>query len=133
VPWVRSAFTGCLLYMARQIPNPYSLHGQQAGTVMTKSKKSQGLNRREMLAAGSAAGLVLGTSHTLAADARPIANTKYGKVRGLADGSVKIFKGVPYGASTAGANRFMPPKPPEPWSEVRDTTRFGNRAPQTDT
>ncbi len=98
------------------------------GTVMAKGR----LNRREMLAAGSAAGLVFGTSRVRAAEP-PIANTKYGKVRGLADGAVKIFKGVPYGASTAGANRFMPPKPPEPWSEVRDATRFGNRAPQTDT
>ena len=26
----------------------------------------------------------------------------------------------------------MPPKEPAPWSDVRDATLFGNRAPQTD-
>src|SRR5215813_9841078 len=101
------------------------------GTKMAKREMPQVWNRREVLAAGSAAGLTLGASRAFAADV--IANTSYGKVRGLADGTVKIFKGIPYGAPTSGANRFMPPKPPEPWSEVRDATRFGNRAPQTDT
>jgi para-nitrobenzyl esterase len=37
---------------------------------------------------------------------------------------------VPYGASTAGANRFMPPVVPEPWSGVRETINVGFRSPQ---
>jgi para-nitrobenzyl esterase len=90
-------------------------------------------DRRRILAAGGAvaAGALLRVPLALAADA-PVVNTRYGKLRGAADGPVKIFKGVPYGASTAGANRFMPPKPPMPWSDVRDATALGNRAPQTD-
>ena len=103
------------------------------GTVMVGRKLTQTFDRREMLAAAGAAGLVLGAPHALAAGEPPIANTRYGKIRGLADGPVKIFKGIPYGAPTSGANRFLPPRPPEPWSEVRDATRLGNRAPQTDT
>ncbi len=101
---------------------------------MTDGKKTKGLNRRQMLAAASvaAAGLALDAPGAMAASAAPVANTRYGKIRGRADGGVKIFKGVPYGASTAGANRFMPPQPPAPWNDVRDTTMFGNRAPQTD-
>ncbi len=101
---------------------------------MTDGKKTKGFNRRQMLAAASvaAAGLALDAPGAMAASAAPVANTRYGKIRGRADGGVKIFKGVPYGASTAGANRFMPPQPPAPWNDVRDTTMFGNRAPQTD-
>jgi para-nitrobenzyl esterase len=38
---------------------------------------------------------------------------------------------VRYGASTAGKNRFLPPKKPEPWTGVHDATNYGYRAPQT--
>jgi para-nitrobenzyl esterase len=102
---------------------------------MTGSQNTTGLSRRQILATGSAAaaGLALDVPGAMAAGAAPVVNTSYGKIRGVSEGSVKIFKGVPYGASTAGANRFMPPKEPAPWSEVRDAILFGNRAPQTDT
>ncbi|MGZ5928563.1 MAG: carboxylesterase/lipase family protein [Rhizomicrobium sp.] len=89
-------------------------------------------SRRQILAAGgvAAAGLALDAPGAIAAGAGPVANTKYGKIRGTANGSIKVFKGVPYGASTAGANRFMPPQPPTPWSDVRDTIAYGDQSPQ---
>jgi len=49
-----------------------------------------------------------------------IAATRYGKVRGLLKEGVHQFWGVPYAASTAGANRFMAPQPPAAWSGVKD-------------
>src|SRR5215217_2926520 len=52
-----------------------------------------------------------------------------GRLRGYVDTGVHTFKGVPYGASTAGANRFMPPQKPQPWTGVRDAFEFGQRAP----
>ena len=56
--------------------------------------------------------------------------TAAGNVRGTLNRGIHSFKGIPYGASTAGANRFMPPMKPQPWTGVRDATRFGHQAPQ---
>lgn len=59
-----------------------------------------------------------------------VAETAFGKVRGVEIRGIKIFKGIPYGASTAGENRFMPPKDPRPWSGVLDALHYGPSAPQ---
>lgn len=62
----------------------------------------------------------------------PIVETGAGRVRGLSRNGVHVFRGVPYGATTAGANRFQPPQPVPGWTGIRDTVEFGNRAPQED-
>ncbi len=59
-----------------------------------------------------------------------VADTAFGKIRGEEVQGIKIFKGVPYGATTAGQNRFMPPMDPAPWTGVRDALRYGASAPQ---
>ncbi len=57
-------------------------------------------------------------------------DTVYGKVQGIQTAGVKEFKGVPYGASTAGRNRFMPPKKPAAWKGVRECLAHGQISPQ---
>jgi para-nitrobenzyl esterase len=90
------------------------------------------MNRRDFLALGS---LLAAGAHRLQAQAPaespgPIVATAAGRVRGVSDGAVHIFRGVPCGASTAGANRFQPPRPAAPWTGVRDTSTYGPRAYQ---
>ena len=53
--------------------------------------------------------------------------TQYGSVRGLVRDGIQQFWNLSYGASTAGANRFMPPKAPESWTGVRDHFQVGTR------
>jgi para-nitrobenzyl esterase len=62
----------------------------------------------------------------------PLAKTTAGQVRGVTNDGVHVFKGVPYGASTAGANRFQPPKPPVPWKGEREALAYGLSTPQSD-
>jgi len=59
-----------------------------------------------------------------------VAETSHGRIRGLVEQGIKIFRGVPYGDSTAGANRFMPAKDPIAWTGVRDALEYGHSAPQ---
>jgi para-nitrobenzyl esterase len=62
----------------------------------------------------------------------PVVETAAGKIRGTVQAKVHTFKGVPYGASTGGSGRFMPPAKPQPWTNVREMTAYGLRAPQLD-
>jgi para-nitrobenzyl esterase len=59
-----------------------------------------------------------------------VADTAYGKVRGFILRDVHQFLGIPYGADTSGANRFMPPQKPKPWTDIRPALWWGNTAPQ---
>jgi para-nitrobenzyl esterase len=43
---------------------------------------------------------------------------------------VRIYRGIPYAASTAGSNRWRPPSPPLPWNDTRECTVMPPNAPQ---
>ncbi len=60
----------------------------------------------------------------------PTIETANGRLLGAAADGVFGFKGIPYGAPTGGANRFMPPLPPEPWAGIREATSYQAQAPQ---
>ncbi|HTV96199.1 MAG TPA: carboxylesterase family protein [Steroidobacteraceae bacterium] len=55
--------------------------------------------------------------------------TTSGRVRGLRSGGVSRFLGIAYGDDTA-KHRFQPPRPPQPWTGVRDCFTPGAQAPQ---
>ncbi|MFI5777807.1 carboxylesterase/lipase family protein [Nocardia sp. NPDC051570] len=71
------------------------------------------------------------TAPGMAADSVPVARTDAGDVRGLREGTVNVWRSIPYAAAPAGPRRFAPPQPSEPWEGVRDCTEFGEIAPQT--
>ena len=95
----------------------YSLQG--AGAVATGSLLTALRGSSSVFAAGAASD-----------DRQLVVETTEGKVRGFAADEIVIFKGIHYGASTAGANRFLPPRKPESWNGVRDMLEYGPSAPQ---
>lgn len=86
--------------------------------------------RRESIGLGLGAMTALAAPPLFAATAptKPV-ETAAGKVRGLREGGVEKFLGIPYGADTH-ATRFRPPAPPQSWSGVKDCTAFGAQAVQ---
>ena len=60
----------------------------------------------------------------------PVTVTANGAVRGLADGAVDEFLGIPYAAPPVGPLRWQPPQPAASWSGVRAATAFAPHCPQ---
>jgi para-nitrobenzyl esterase len=59
-----------------------------------------------------------------------VVETSDGKIRGYARNGVHTFKGIPFGASTEGAARFMAPTKPKPWTGLRSSMQYGYVSPQ---
>jgi para-nitrobenzyl esterase len=105
------------------------------------------ISRRGVIAAaGLAAGALAATQAAAQAPSAPApaglgngaegqifwdAPTVFGRVRGIANGKLKEFKGIPYAASTVGRGRFAAPRPPAPWNGVRETIGYAQISPQT--
>jgi para-nitrobenzyl esterase len=55
----------------------------------------------------------------------PQVNAPAGAVRGIDDGGIRVFKGIPFAQPPVGPLRWKPPVPLAKWSGVRDATEFG--------
>ena len=79
--------------------------------------------------AGAAALLSSSGRATRGISSQPVVTTRTGKLQGSRSGLTFVFKGIPYGAPTAG-NRFLPPRPAGAWSGTREALQYGALAVQ---
>jgi para-nitrobenzyl esterase len=89
-----------------------------------------GLLPRQVTAQSATAVGSASTASIVASDSAAIAGTTYGKVRGFLHRETFIFRGIPYGAPTGGARRFMAPAKPESWAGIRSALAWGFTSPQ---
>ncbi|MEU7633865.1 carboxylesterase family protein [Nocardia sp. NPDC049220] len=61
---------------------------------------------------------------------RAVVATDKGRIRGVAEGPVVAFRGIPYAASPIGPLRFASPQPHPSWSELREAAQAGPAVPQ---
>ncbi|MBU1345380.1 MAG: carboxylesterase family protein [Alphaproteobacteria bacterium] len=82
---------------------------------------------RSLVVAAAAAALLSACASTPEAPATgaPIVRAAAGPVEGVREGDLSVFKGIPYARAPVGRNRWRPPVPVAPWSEVRQATDFG--------
>jgi para-nitrobenzyl esterase len=66
----------------------------------------------------------------VASSSAAVVEIESGKIAGYISDGIYTFKGVPYGETTAAANRFAPPRKVAPWSGVRSSRQYGFVAPQ---
>lgn len=59
-----------------------------------------------------------------------VVETQYGRVQGVQENGISVWRGIPFAHSTEGQWRFDLPQPPDAWTGVREATAFGPVAPQ---
>ena len=59
-----------------------------------------------------------------------IVRTEHGRLRGMRVGKANVFLGVPYALPPLGNLRWRPPVEREPWTGVREATRYASPATQ---
>ena len=66
----------------------------------------------------------------MSASTEPI-TVEGGRIAGVIDRGVRVFRGIPYAAPPVGEQRWKPPDPVVPWSGIRDAGSYGAECPQT--
>ncbi len=95
---------------------------------MSPLSRREFITRAPLAAAGALALARTGFGASQTGDV--IVEIAHGRLRGLRENGVSIFKGIPYGGRVSGDLRFLAPAPLAPWPGIRDALRLGHPAYQ---
>jgi para-nitrobenzyl esterase len=93
-------------------------------SIMSPLSRREFITRVPLAAAGAMALGHAGYCFSQTADV--IVEIAHGKLRGLRENGVNIFKGIPYAGRISGGRRFLAPAPLAPWPGIRDALRLGH-------
>jgi para-nitrobenzyl esterase len=97
-------------------------------TIRLTSASAQETNKREPEQAGASATTTAVVKS--APNGPPMVHIQSGLVRGVTEGDVSIFKGIPFAAPPVGEYRWRPPQAVPAWQGVRDASKFGANCAQ---
>jgi para-nitrobenzyl esterase len=69
-------------------------------------------------------------SSVIAREGAAVVEIESGRIAGAIIRGIYSFKGIPYGSTTAGQNRFCPAQKPKPWTGTRSSRHYGFVCPQ---
>lgn len=69
--------------------------------------------------------IISGIPSPASAQSRSILQIAQGRVAGLSDGDLNVFKGIAYALPPVGERRWRPPAAPRPWRGIFDASAFG--------
>lgn len=87
---------------------------------MNRFERSCGLAGAVLLLAGCAT-----TPTPAALSSDPVVATAKGDLRGINEGNLSVFRGIPYAEAPIGEWRWKPPQPADAWEGVREARAFG--------
>lgn len=82
-------------------------------------------DRRRLIIGGAALSLAGGPAFADTPSGTVELEIAEGRLRGVRTEGVDAYRGVPYGGSVSGANRFKPAKAAAPWTGVFDASKLG--------
>ncbi|MBX7430720.1 carboxylesterase family protein [Mycobacterium sp. Y57] len=101
---------------------PTNSAGAPRAATTTAARRSPIIAR--LLACAAAAAAVIGGIAPVAHAASTV-EIAQGSVRGVTEGGVTSFRGIPFAAPPTGELRWRPPAPPASWNGTLDATEFG--------
>lgn len=69
--------------------------------------------------------IAVGLAAVPAAARRPAATVAQGRLAGVGENGLNVFRGIPYARPPVGRLRWRPPEAPERWTGIRDAAAFG--------
>jgi para-nitrobenzyl esterase len=97
-------------------------------TVLGGALAAPAIRALPLLAFPTGASAAQGTAPDISSDT-PAIETRGGKVRGIAQGEVLVFKGIPYAGAPVGDHRFARAPQITPWTGVREALNYGPACP----
>ncbi|MEO6519065.1 MAG: carboxylesterase family protein [Pseudoxanthomonas sp.] len=75
--------------------------------------------------------LLTGNATAAAKEAAPVVRIAQGKLQGVEENGIAVFRGIPFAGDTGGEHRWKPPTPAPSWKGLRKAAKAGAICPQS--